>query len=307
MLDIPGYDVAALVERSGKSASHIYARLSLLQLIPAVAEGVDPGTHHRKPCQPDRSSAGGRPGRSLRAVLAQGLAGQGTPPATGQAPCRMDTEPTSTWLSRMLRSTAKTPPSTPPPELASLALAAADTTPHCFASAGADQCLDSPATTARLRPYRPRDRSPSRPRPDRERLAQSDGATTRSRPARPRSGDRNHDRQPRRRAVMPCPPPRPQSWSTASASAQADSLHRQRIARCMTPSRSAKQRANPAPTMRTRARSRDGGRGRRASARVRAAQSGVRGRAAAQGRGTQAANSSGNKRRLRPSATAEPR
>ena len=38
MLDIPGYDVAALVEKSGKSASHIYARLSLLQLIPEVAE-----------------------------------------------------------------------------------------------------------------------------------------------------------------------------------------------------------------------------------------------------------------------------
>lgn len=38
LLDMPGYDVAALVEKSGKSASHIYARLSLLQLIPTVAE-----------------------------------------------------------------------------------------------------------------------------------------------------------------------------------------------------------------------------------------------------------------------------
>ena len=38
MLDLPGYDVAALAEKSGKSASHIYARLSLLQLIPEVAE-----------------------------------------------------------------------------------------------------------------------------------------------------------------------------------------------------------------------------------------------------------------------------
>ena len=35
---MPGYDVAALVEKSGKSASHIYARLSLLQLIPTIAE-----------------------------------------------------------------------------------------------------------------------------------------------------------------------------------------------------------------------------------------------------------------------------
>jgi ParB family chromosome partitioning protein len=38
LLDMPGYDVTALVEKSGKSASHIYARLSLLELIPAVAE-----------------------------------------------------------------------------------------------------------------------------------------------------------------------------------------------------------------------------------------------------------------------------
>jgi ParB family chromosome partitioning protein len=38
LLDMPGYDVPTLVEKTGKSASHIYARLSLLQLIPAVAE-----------------------------------------------------------------------------------------------------------------------------------------------------------------------------------------------------------------------------------------------------------------------------
>jgi ParB family chromosome partitioning protein len=38
LLDIPGYDVATLIEKSGKSTSHIYARLSLLQLIPEVAE-----------------------------------------------------------------------------------------------------------------------------------------------------------------------------------------------------------------------------------------------------------------------------
>jgi ParB family chromosome partitioning protein len=38
LLDLPGYDVTSLVAKSGKSASHIYARLSLLQLIPDVAE-----------------------------------------------------------------------------------------------------------------------------------------------------------------------------------------------------------------------------------------------------------------------------
>ncbi len=38
LLDMPGYDVAALVEKTGKSASHVYARLALLQLIPSIAE-----------------------------------------------------------------------------------------------------------------------------------------------------------------------------------------------------------------------------------------------------------------------------
>ena len=38
LLDMPGYDVATLVEKSGKSASHVYSRLSLLQLIPPIAE-----------------------------------------------------------------------------------------------------------------------------------------------------------------------------------------------------------------------------------------------------------------------------
>ena len=37
LLDMPGYDVATLVEKSGKSPAHVYARLSLLQLIPAIA------------------------------------------------------------------------------------------------------------------------------------------------------------------------------------------------------------------------------------------------------------------------------
>ena len=46
LLDFPGYDVAALVEKSGKSASHIYGRLSLLQLIPEVAEAFTQEAHH---------------------------------------------------------------------------------------------------------------------------------------------------------------------------------------------------------------------------------------------------------------------
>ena len=38
LLDMPGYGVATLVEKSGKSASHVYARLSRLQLISPIAE-----------------------------------------------------------------------------------------------------------------------------------------------------------------------------------------------------------------------------------------------------------------------------
>ena len=38
LLDMPGYDVAALAEKCGKSQSHVYARLTLLQLLPEVAE-----------------------------------------------------------------------------------------------------------------------------------------------------------------------------------------------------------------------------------------------------------------------------
>lgn len=38
LLDQPGYDVAALASKCGKSQSHIYARLTLLSLIPEVAQ-----------------------------------------------------------------------------------------------------------------------------------------------------------------------------------------------------------------------------------------------------------------------------
>ena len=38
LLDLPGYDVATLAEKTGKSDSLIYTRLALLQLIPEVAE-----------------------------------------------------------------------------------------------------------------------------------------------------------------------------------------------------------------------------------------------------------------------------
>jgi ParB family chromosome partitioning protein len=92
LLDLPGYDVATLVEKSGKSASHIYARLSLLQLIPEVADAF---TQERITVShanliariPQESQAA-----ALRAVLAQGLEGRRSPPATRQVPLRLDTD-----------------------------------------------------------------------------------------------------------------------------------------------------------------------------------------------------------------------
>ena len=127
LLDIPGYDVAALVEKSGKSASHIYARLSLLQLIPEVVEAFTQeritASHAnlmpvcRRSHRPRRSSSAGvRTGRTRNRTC--------YPPST--FPLGFRTISISSL--RMHPSTVKTPPSTPPQELALLAPAAADIT-----------------------------------------------------------------------------------------------------------------------------------------------------------------------------------
>jgi hypothetical protein len=50
--------------------------------------------------------------------------------------------------------------------------------------------------------YRPRDRGPSRPHPDRERMEKRQRAEARSRPARPLPRDRDSNRKPRRRASL---------------------------------------------------------------------------------------------------------
>ncbi len=92
LLDIPGYDVATLVEKSGKSASHIYARLSLLQLIPEVAEAFTQERITVSHANLIARHPAGVASRSLRAVLAQGLEGRRSPPAPRQVPLRLDTE-----------------------------------------------------------------------------------------------------------------------------------------------------------------------------------------------------------------------
>jgi ParB/RepB/Spo0J family partition protein len=90
LLDMPGYDLAALVEKSGKSASHIYALVSSATH-PSYRRGVQRRADHRQPCQPGGTAPARVTGRSIRPVLAQGLAGQGSAFAPRQASQRMDT------------------------------------------------------------------------------------------------------------------------------------------------------------------------------------------------------------------------
>jgi ParB/RepB/Spo0J family partition protein len=148
LLDIPGYDVAALVEKSGKSASHVYARLSLLQLIPTVAEAFTQeritASHatssrvFRRRAKPQpSSSAGARTGKTKSRTC--------YPPSTLPRGYR----PTSICPLRMRPSTAKTRPSTPPPELASPARAAADSTPRFLPTWFPTNASIQAATTAR--------------------------------------------------------------------------------------------------------------------------------------------------------------
>jgi ParB family chromosome partitioning protein len=70
LLDMPGYDVATLVEKSGKSPAHVYARLSLLQLIPTIAEAFSAERITASHANPISPSPPGCPGQRLRAVLA---------------------------------------------------------------------------------------------------------------------------------------------------------------------------------------------------------------------------------------------
>ena len=141
LLDLPGYDVTALVEKSGKSASHIYARLSLLQLIPGVAKAFTEeritASHAnliaRLPQEHQADSpsktAGARTGRTRNPTCSQ--------PSISPHGFR----PISILTLRRLHLTVKTPPSTPPPVLASLAPAEVDTTPACLPTCRATNAL----------------------------------------------------------------------------------------------------------------------------------------------------------------------
>ena len=92
LLDLPGYDVATLAEKTGKSDSLIYARLALLQLIPEVAEAFQEeritASHANLIARLPQDSQK----EAFDAMLAQGLAGQRTASAPRQVPLSMDCE-----------------------------------------------------------------------------------------------------------------------------------------------------------------------------------------------------------------------
>ena len=67
VLDLPGYDVATLAEKTGKSDSLIYARLALLQLVPEVAEAFQEERAIEKPKDQHGDRRDGRRELQIRA------------------------------------------------------------------------------------------------------------------------------------------------------------------------------------------------------------------------------------------------
>jgi ParB/RepB/Spo0J family partition protein len=90
LLDLPGHDVAGLACKCGKSQSHIYARLSLLQLIPDVAEAFQNERIAASHANLIARAHAGAAGRNVQELFPQGLAGQGKPSFTREASCRVD-------------------------------------------------------------------------------------------------------------------------------------------------------------------------------------------------------------------------
>src|SRR5580692_11113047 len=131
LLDLPGYDVATLAEKTGKSDSHIYARLALLQLIPEVAEAFQTEritASHANLISRSRRRNRPRPSRSAGARTIRTMKPICSPPNT--SPHGSPTTSISRWTSP--RSTEKIPPSTPTLELAPTARVVADTTLPSF-------------------------------------------------------------------------------------------------------------------------------------------------------------------------------
>ena len=139
-----------LLPKSGKSASHIYARLSLLQLIPEIAQAFVEERITASHANPYRTSAAGTSGRRFRKLLAQRLAGQGGASASGETPERMDSgQP----LPQPCRGTVR--PRRPDPQTRGRGLHYLPTSqwvqhqPVCGTCRG-DQCLDAPCFQAKV-------------------------------------------------------------------------------------------------------------------------------------------------------------
>ena len=285
LLDIPGYDVATLVEKSGKSASHIYARLSLLQLIPEVAEAFTQ----------ERITAS-------HANLIARLPQESQAEAFEQCWRKdwQDTEPhllpakhVSAWIqTNLYLSLADAPFDREDPTL-NPAAGACVTCPRrsgyntsLFSDVtDGDQCLSRTLLSNQdHRPHRPRDCSPSRAYPDRERMEERTRAEARSRPARALPRDRDSSREPGRRASPAVRSRETRNHRLRQARRNhSHRMHRRRLPRTR-PTSSRRTSRQSRPNDGTRARSRDRGRGRGTPAQLRTATKGVRAGAGAESR-----------------------
>ncbi len=159
------------------NSSLLWPRHSLRKASPPATPTLSPVYRNGARPQPS-SSAGARTGRTGNPTC--------SPPST--LPRRF--RPTSTYPLRMRLLTAKIQPSIPPPELASLAPVAVDTTRHFSVMFRATTPSTPPATTARSRRSLTGEIAARQPK----------GTATGSSTARPHSGDCNRNRQPGRGA-----------------------------------------------------------------------------------------------------------
>jgi len=196
LLDIPGYDVATLVEKSGKSASHIYARLSLLQLIPEVAAAF---TQERITASHANLIAR-IPQESQAAAFEQCWRKDWKDDEAHLLPAKF----LSAWIQPNLYLSLADAPFDREDQTLNTAAGACTTCPppqrlqhgtffrRTFRPMPGRKMLPNQDHRA----YRPRDSSPSRAYPDRKRLEERTRAEARSRPARALPRDRDGSREP---------------------------------------------------------------------------------------------------------------
>ena len=197
----------------------------------------------------------------------------------------------------MRRSTAKTQPSTPLPELASLAPAAADTTPRFLPTCRVDQCLDSTCYHSKVEAFLDREIA-AHPG-----LVQIENGWRNPKEQRPGAVQRGHVREietvidnPDAEPVMPC-----------EAAKTAIIVYGKQLGRKLTvctdkhcpvhdPQAAAEAAAHPVPTWHPRRRPRRRRRPRNAQAEHEQRRAEYEEEQRAQGGGAQAASSSGSKK-----------